>query len=372
MKRVVIIQRRMTHYRIPLFNKLKELLEKQQIELMVIYGDAREDELSRNDSGVLDWAVYVPCRYYINGKICWQNVLPYIKRADLVIVPQELKMIACLYATLFCRKTKIALWGHGKNFQSNESNSFLKWVKIKYSKAAHWWFVYTRISRDAVVEMGYDEAKITTLNNYIDDKQLRFWISELSSDLINKKKKEWGVVGNNIALYIGSLAPEKRINFLIDVCKKLRNLMCDFEILIVGDGVERTLLNNLSVDDKKWIRWVGALNGQDKAAALSIARLIINPGMVGLSIVDSFVAGRPMITCNIPIHSPEIAYLESGKNGLIVEDDLDAVVDSVRKLLIDDLQLKELSDSCIRDSFTYSLDAMADNFSKGIANAINC
>ena len=71
---------------------------------------------------------------------------------------------------------------------------------------------------------------------------------------------------------------------------------------------------------------LGVRKGQAKADVLALAKVMINPGVVGLNILDSFVAGVPMITTNCKGHGPEIAYLTNGENGLMTTTSLDDYV----------------------------------------------
>ena len=41
------------------------------------------------------------------------------------------------------------------------------------------------------------------------------------------------------------------------------------------------------------------------------------PSHVGLSIIDGFAAGLPVLVANFDNHCPEIAYLEENVNGLM-------------------------------------------------------
>ena len=42
------------------------------------------------------------------------------------------------------------------------------------------------------------------------------------------------------------------------------------------------------------------------------------PGRVHLAVLDAFAARAPMVTIESPRHSPEIEYLVSGRNALVL------------------------------------------------------
>ena len=93
MIRVCIVQRRLTHYRVPLFVALRELLAERGIQLELLVGRGTPDEEKKHDIGELSWAQYIPTHYLAGGRLCWQPVWRYLAGADLVVVTQESKLI---------------------------------------------------------------------------------------------------------------------------------------------------------------------------------------------------------------------------------------------------------------------------------------
>jgi glycosyltransferase involved in cell wall biosynthesis len=103
-----------------------------------------------------------------------------------------------------------------------------------------------------------------------------------------------------------------------------------------------------------------------------LAKLTLMPGLVGLGVLDSFALRVPLVTTDVPYHSPEIEYLKDGVNGLIMPDRCDpseyaaAVVGTLR-----DAKLRErLRRGCKESSALYTIEAMADNFADGVCRAL--
>ena len=92
---------------------------------------------------------------------------------------------------------------------------------------------------------------------------------------------------------------------------------------------------------------------------------------VGLGILDSFALGIPMVTTDCKIHSPEIAYLESGRNGLMVADSEEAFIEGVERLLKNDEMRDAMAAECKKDAQRYSLEKMVNNFCEGVLKALN-
>jgi glycosyltransferase involved in cell wall biosynthesis len=114
----------------------------------------------------------------------------------------------------------------------------------------------------------------------------------------------------------------------------------------------------------------GARFGRDKALLLRLAQLWLNPGLVGLGILDAFCAGLPLLTTDLPLHSPEIDYLEAGRNGLMVSPDGTAFAAAIDGLLDEPLRLTLLQAGAVASSQRYSIEAMADNFATGVRQCL--
>jgi glycosyltransferase involved in cell wall biosynthesis len=163
----------------------------------------------------------------------------------------------------------------------------------------------------------------------------------------------------------------KNIPFLIESAKLVRKQIHDFHLVIVGGGSEMLYVEEQSALNSEWIHWVGPKFGMDKALVLKMADFCMMPGRVGLAILDSFAAGLPLFTTRIPIHGPEVEYLENGHNGLITESNLQIYAKAVAAVLADPSWLATLKEGAQESCQRYSIEAMVNNFSQGIRNCLN-
>lgn len=364
--KVLIIQRRMTQYRLPLLNLMREKLDAAGVELIVVYGDLLPGEILRADSGDLPWGIHVPCHYWFNGQLCWQNAMPVARNANLVVVTQENRLLFNYVWPLLKKDRKWAFWGHGRNFQATSPNSFSERFKRWLSSRVDWWFAYTSLSSAAVMESGFPSERITVLNNAIDTTELAKQIESIGPEEAEQARREFGIGFGPIGLSLASLHADKRLDFLFEAARRIRDRVPDFQLVIVGDGLQRELVRKAVEEAGGWIHWLGAQTGHDKARVLSMSQLMLNPGMVGLSILDSLVAGVPMVTTAYPHHSPEIVYMHSGENGLMTDNDVESYVDSVVRLLNAPAELETLRVGCWASAHNYTIEKMADHFCHGI------
>ncbi len=369
MRRVVIVQRRLPHYRVPFFEALRARAAARGIEIVLVHGDPTPEEALKRDSGSLAWARHAPCRYALGGRLCWQNPSPWTGGAELVIVTPENRLLYNLWLQLGGRRrTRLGLWGHGANFQG-QAGSLRERFKRQMARRTDWWFAYTAMSLAPIERSGFPRQRITVLNNAIDTRQLAEQRNALTPAASEALRADLGLVGRHVGIFVGSLYADKRIEMLLDAALRIRQAVPDFELLVVGDGpLAATVADFAQRHD--WVRPLGARRGADKVAAMSLAHLMLNPGLVGLSVLDAFVCKVPMVTTDCGLHSPEIAYLEHGHNGWITADDVVAYAQAVVGLLNEPARLEQLRNGCATAAAEYTVERMAERFVAGIDDCL--
>lgn len=368
-KRVTIVQRRLTHYRVPLFELLRVQLATFGVHLDLLVGKGRPDEESKQDSADLPWAEHLPTRYMFGGRLCWLPIRTRLKGVDLVIVTHENAQLANHLLLLAPRKFRFAYWGHGANLQSGKPTGAKEQFKRWTAKRADWWFGYTRLSADLVEKTGFPTDRITTLNNAVDTSALKRDMESISGEEMATQRRLLGLAKGPVGIFVGSLYPEKRLEFLMDAADALRRVIPTFQLLIVGDGPLRVVIDGFC-NSRPWCLAVGAKRGREKALCLALADIMLNPGLVGLGILDAFVSGVPLVTTDCGLHSPEIAYLSQGANGVMTANTLTAYVAELQRMLVDEPYRAELAAGCRVAAQRYTLEEMALNFTNGIQCAL--
>jgi len=371
--KVAILQHRLLHYRVDLFERLRADLIARGIQLEVVYGQASHEESKRGDEGRLDWGHQVKNHIFsLGGKdLIWQPLPPELADSDLLVLMQENRILSN-YPHLFkwsSYKGKLAYWGHGRNFQSINPTGLRERWKRGLVTSVDWWFTYTETSATYLYECGFPAHKLTCLNNAVDTRKFASQITT-ANNTAAELRQELGISKEDyVGIYCGSLYPGKRLDFLTDVAKSIQARLGRFHLLIVGNGPEYERLQAQALDNPN-IHLLGVRKGVKKARLYGISDVVLNPGAVGLHILDAFAAGLPMITTKGAMHGPEIAYLEDGKNGLVCNDLLESYVDAVIDLLEDRAMYNKISNNARQDAERYTLDKMVAHFSEGIEQCL--
>ena len=368
--RVVCVQRRLPHYRVALFEGLRQRLAEDGIEFVLVHGQPTPAEATKNDSGQMDWAHPAPSHYLAGGNLVWQPPGPSALGADLVIVTQENRLLWNIMAMTLQRPARLAYWGHGRNFQSARPDGLRERVKRRMITSVDWWFAYTELSARLVIESGFPADRVTTLDNAVDTHSLAAQCQGITAAETETFLSGLGIEpGAPVGLFIGSLYPDKRIGFLLQAAQAIRQRVPGFRLLVVGSGPLAGEVRAAAAQ-WPWVHALGARTGRDKALCLRSAQLMLNPGLVGLGILDSFVSGVPMVTTDCHLHSPEVAYLRSGVNGVMTENTLDAFVGACARLLCSPEEHARLAGAALADASRYTIENMAERFATGISAAL--
>jgi 1,2-diacylglycerol 3-alpha-glucosyltransferase len=174
--------------------------------------------------------------------------------------------------------------------------------------------------------MGVD-VPIKVIPNGV-DLQL-FWKTEGT-----KTRKEFGFADNDVVfIYMGRIAPEKNLYFLLKAFANLIPEENSFRLMIIGEGPEESALKDfaskLNIADK--VTFTGFIPYQNLAGYLMIGDIFVTASISEvhpLSVIESMCVGIPVIG----IASPGIEdFIVDGETGLFAEPDL---VDYAAKMSI--------------------------------------
>jgi hypothetical protein len=353
MKKVLILYKFLPQYRKEFFNLLKIALEKNGIELELIYGKNTNTDVLKGDEVDIKWAKFIPNRRLLIGKteLLWQPCLVYLKDKDLVIVEEANKLILNYYLIIarHFSKYKFAFWGHGRNLHRN-IGSLSNRFKYLFINKCDWWFGYTNETKSILIANHYPERKITVVQNAIDTLSLRKHYSDIQDAEINNLKNQLGINNCKIGIFCGAMYPDKKLDFILETCLRVKKEIPEFNML--------------------FIHYIGSKFGEERIKYFKISLIQIMPYYVGLGVLDSFAMETPMITTANPYHGPEIEYLEHGINGLITKED---IID-YSQTLIDTLKTEKYIDlikGCKSSIEKYTVENMVENFKNGILSCLN-
>jgi glycosyltransferase involved in cell wall biosynthesis len=136
-------------------------------------------------------------------------------------------------------------------------------------------------------------------------------------------------------IFVGRLVSVKGIDMMIQVHSKLEKEGCHFRWYLVGYGPDKEYYETLAKKnglEGKFIFLGYKENPYPYIKAADIFTLFSKTEGFGLVVTEAKILERPIIVTDFDAAFEQI---ESGKNGLIVENDLEAICTGMRKILHD-------------------------------------
>ena len=372
--RVCIVQAVVKQYRLPFFDRLHQRLNEQGVSLQVVYSDPNAIEALRHDSVDLppEYGRKVRAFWFMNWHVLYQPVLRTALTSDLVIVEQSSKYVMnYLFAALFSLKLmRFAYWGHGRNWQQR-ANTPVERIKRLLLRRVGWWFAYTARVADYVKANGFNGEHITVVQNSLETADFNNQVRSFGEAEQQALRRGLGISSEDpVGLFCGSMYANKGLNFLVQAVCELHARIPSFHLLLVGAGPDEAIAREAAATHD-WIHYVGPHFGQSRAAYFAIADVFLCPGAVGLAVLDGFAASLPLLTTDIPIHGPEIDYLEHGVNGMMTVAEPARYAEAIATCLENPQELARLRANSGASSQRYGLDNMVENFSRGILACLN-
>jgi len=355
---------------VPLLNELGYRIHELGGEFRVTDSPASPSLSARGDRVQSDFGLPVATRWVsIKGHdVAVRELGPAIKstHANLIIVEQALHNIETypLFAQAKMTRAEIGMWGHGRSYstpQSQPAASAKQWL----TRRTKWFFAYTQAGADHVVSEGFPRLRTTVLNNTIDAAALRSDLDSVTEEVATRFRDELGIEAGKTALFLGGVDDAKGIPFLLESVHHISALLPGFTLLIAGDGARRGDVRAAQAQGLP-IRYLGRLEGREKALALLVSDVLAIPKGIGLVALDSLVAGCPIVSTTDPHHGPEHEYLKDHVTCLYSSPGARNYADAMSSLLTDRMRLSSMQDACVAKSKEFSISIMADRFVEGL------
>src|SRR5262245_17906540 len=123
--RVVFLTAVLPQYRVQFHERVRDRLAGAGIRYDLVYGQSHPNQATKGSDAHITWGKRVLNRYVSVGRtsFVWQPALRDIWNCDLAIVGQESRFLINYLAQADhgLRRSKLALWGHGRNFQLDDT-----------------------------------------------------------------------------------------------------------------------------------------------------------------------------------------------------------------------------------------------------------
>jgi glycosyltransferase involved in cell wall biosynthesis len=138
-----------------------------------------------------------------------------------------------------------------------------------------------------------------------------------------------GLLGRRVLLYVGRLAPEKRVDRLVDAVGRLQADWPDLRLVLVGDGPERARLEaRAAAAAAGRVLFAGRLEGEPLAAWYRLGSVFALPSAYepfGAVVNEALIAGLPVVCSD---RAGARVLVASGESGEVVDAGSPAALDA--------------------------------------------
>ena len=296
MKKILIIQNQILHYRKALYN----LLCKHYSVTILHSGKptvTSEDKYQE-----------IVCKSYKFGPFFAQPALvaeSLSSRWDVIIAMADLHWTTNILSMyLHHPKADFIWWGSWltQNVVADKTKVFL--ANRKYQS-----ILYSQEAKDAFVKHGVNPSKLYIANNTFDvGKRFRAYENEKKTRI----------------LFVGSLDTRKQLPVVLRAFGNMLSQIPDnISLTIIGDGPEQPQLKALAdnLDLSQRVFFEGRMTSPEQLYKYYNEAIVsVSYGQAGLSVLQSFGFGVPFLTRKNAISGGEISNITSNYNGILCND----------------------------------------------------
>lgn len=282
-------------YRESIYKKIDEAFDTQFIWSEEVI-DGVPCDIKKLDYSIVKKKPIINKNILLFGKYLWVTgllSLPF-KNYDAFLVTETAYNSGFPFV-LLCRLLgkKVYGWGHG---EKRVSKKFAPFFRLKYMLFSGF-FSYGEKGRERLIELGVSANKLhliyNSLGGHVDANDRKRCLSDVL-------KKHFHNLYPTL-FFVGRLTKEKKLDWLIRAIQIHDKMGFMYNILIIGDGEERTLLTNLAMESgvSERIWFYGECYDDSKLNTLIYnSDLCVSPGNVGLTAIHSMMYGTPVMSHN--------------------------------------------------------------------------
>ena len=341
MKKIVIVQNILPHYRISLYNELSK-----HYNVIVIHSGNFNNSKKQLFKTIQLKSLKV-------GPFNFQKKLisTISKESPSAIIAMFDITWPVSFFLLFRNKEKMIWWG------LDEGRSKISlYIKLLIAKLNRPVIFYHSSIMNKFINLGLKKDICFVANNtfHIENRVKAFKYS----------KKH--------LLFVGTVRKRKKLDICIDAFNKVNNSLEDkMNFIIIGEGQEKAILEEKIRISKNssFIHFVGQINEPEQLKKYyKHAIASISYGQAGLSVLQSFAYGVPYITKVDTISGGEANNIINNYNGKVVDNSLFCLENEIRKIMTDMNHAKRLGENAYN---YYSENCSINNMANGFREAIN-
>lgn len=199
---------------------------------------------------------------------------------------------------------------------------------------------------------------ITVIPNGVNTKRFKPLKSNFLKENLKLKSND------KLILYVGRIAKEKSVDFLIKTFAKISKKNKNLYLVIVGDGPERKNLEKLvqKLSLQNHILFLGFIDHKKLSSVYNSADLFVFGSTTetqGMVVLEAMASGAAVLTVKDRVFEE---FIDDGRDGFLVEREEKIFAQTIVNLLKDEKLLKTIRENARKKALKFSLEEIAKRF----------
>ena len=298
-RKLALLTNMIAPYRLPLYSHLGD-----QFDLLVLDGGTEANRHSwGNLEGALSnmevvraWGWQIPFKQNLNGKVFNERLFHITPgflwhllrfRPDAIISSEMgfRSAVALAYGTVF--RKPVWIWWEGTLHSERNVDTFRRVLRKLFASVCDHWITCGQTSTEYLLSLGVHRSCILQSQNAVDEEQFKAPV-----------EAAWNIEPKPVVLQVGQFVGRKGIGALLDAAAAVQQKGCDFSLLLVGNGPEKTALEHRAKSlGFKNIHFEPAQPPEKMPSVYRSADLMVFPTLLD---VWGFVANEAVL-CGVPV-----------------------------------------------------------------------
>ena len=324
-ERVALVYHFFAHYRAPI---LKELLKSKRFAF-TFYGDTHDPA----NTGIKPWEgmadkpffIKTPTLMLVKKLLFQQGLISLVFNREIrhIIYLGNPYHITTWISAALARLAgkKVFFWTHG---WTRRDQCPKRWIRNIFFRLSNAMLLYGNRAKKIGMKNGFASNNLYVIYNSLNYYEQKTFREKISSEDIKRVRDDlFGPTHYPVVVCIGRLIRARKLELLLDASAHLRERGHMIDVLVIGDGPERSGLEARAKKQMLSVKFYGACYNEGVLAQLiKSANLVVVPGKVGLTAIHALSYGTPVISHNNPDQQmPEWEAIKPGLNGDLFKQD---------------------------------------------------
>lgn len=185
----------------------------------------------------------------------------------------------------------------------------------------------------------------------------------LDKDKLNGIKQKYGIENGFTMCYVGRIAKEKNLDFVLDCVEEIRKLIPDFKFIITGLGpaVDDMKAHSKSLGQDDYVIFTGKQPPDEIQYYYALGDVFCTASTSetqGLTYIEAFASGKPVIAKNDECLN---GVLSDGEDGFLFDTKEELVNAVVKYYNLSDGEKKQMKKNAMKNADGFSVETFAEN-----------